>query len=247
MSAAAAAATAIRREVQAHGFSWEKSLLALYGATEEEIKSIPYCSKIDLPAAYNRITNCDLSIKTSCSKNAVCMGDCLRVYDAIAAGTPLHLTTVFYAQNDAAKTKALTEVLEVDLTNSLSVLFGTLTREQLLTLDQRVKAVPQKRKPTPEEYTAMYALRDTLQPLSGALHLDIKCNSQQSRLQCSFNRFQTFLEANPTRVIARSSTPTLHGKELLASVASGRRQFKKAPIPSSSTADQTASPPEASV
>jgi hypothetical protein len=223
----AAAAAAVRREVQRHGFSWEKSLLALYGATEEEIKSIPYCSKIDLPAAYNRVNSCDLSIKTSCSKNAICMGDCLRVYDAVATGTPLHLTTVFYVQDDASKTKTLTEVVEVDLTDSLSVLFGTLTRDQILSLDQLVKAVPQKRKPTPEEYTAMYALRDTLQPLSGALHLDIKCNSQQSRLQCSFNRFQTFLEANPTRIIARSSTPTLHGKEVLASVASGRRVFKK--------------------
>ena len=228
MAAAAAAAVTsiVRREVQGHGFSWEKNLLALYGATADEIKAIPYCSKVDLPAAYNRITNCDLSIKTSCSKNAVCMGDCLRVYDAIAAGTPLHLTTVFYRQDDASKTKILTEVLEVDLTDSLSVLFGTLTRDQLLALDQRVKAVPQKRKPTPEEYTALYALRDELQPLSGAIHLDIKCNSQQSRLQCSFNRFQAFLEANPTRVVARSTTPTLHGKDVLASVASGRRVFR---------------------
>jgi hypothetical protein len=226
MSAAAAAVTTLRREVQAHGFSWEKNLLALYGATADEIKAISYCSKVDLPAAYNRITNCDLSIKTSCSKNAIGMGDCLRVYDAIAAGTPLHLTTVFYRQDDAAKSKILTEVLEVDLTNSLSVLFGTLTRDQLLTLDQRVKAVPQKRKPTPEEYTSMYTLRNELQSLSGALHLDIKCNSQQSRLQCSFNRFQTFLEANPTRIITRSTTPILHGKEVLASVAGGRRVFR---------------------
>jgi len=244
---ATAAAAAIRHEVQRHGFSCEKNLLALYGATEDEIKSISYCSKIDLPAAYNRINSCDVSIKTSCSKNAVCMGDCLRVYDAVAAGTPLHLTTVFYTQDDTTKMKTLTEVVEVDLTDSLSVLFGSLTRDQIQSLDRLVKAVPQRRKPTPEEYTAMYALRDTLQPLSGAIHLDIKCNSQQSRLQCSFNRFQTLLANNTARIIARSSTPTLHGKEVLASVASGRRQFKKAPIPSSSTADQTASPPEASV
>jgi hypothetical protein len=228
---ATAAAAAVRREVQAHGFSWEKNLLALYGATDDEIKTISYCSKIDLPAAYNRVTHCDLSIKTTCSKNAICMGDCLRVYDALAAGTPLHLTTVFYAQDDATKAKRLTEIVEVDLTDSLSVLFGSLTRDQLLALDSLVKAVPQRRKPTPEEYTAMYALRDTLQPLSGAIHLDIKCNSQQSRLQCSFNRFQAFLKANPTRIIARSTTPSLHGKEVLASVTSGRRVFKKKATP----------------
>jgi len=221
----AAAATA-RSEVQGHGFSWEKNLLSVYGATPEEIKSISYCSKVDLPAAFNRITACDLSIKTSCSKNAVCMGDCLRIYDAVASDAPLHVVIVFYVQ-DTTKTKTLKELIEIDISGATAELFGTLTREQLESLSQRVKAVPQKRKPTPTEYTSMYSLRDELQPLSGAIHLDIKCNSQQSRLQCSFNRFQTFLDAHPTRIIARSITPSLHGKEVLSTVSSGRRVFRK--------------------
>lgn len=91
--------------------------------------------------------------------------------------------------------------------------------------------MPQKRKPTTDEYNRMYTLRNTLQELSGAIHLDIKCNSTQSRLQCSFNRFQQFIKDNPSKVAAVSNTNELHGVAIIGEITSSRRAFKPKQIP----------------
>ena len=80
----------------------------------------------------------------------------------------------------------------------------------------------------------MYAIRDSLQARSGAIHLDIKCNSTQSRLQCSFNRFQQFLESHPTRIIAKSNTHEFRGGALSPQIVSSRRVFKKTLAPQES-------------
>ena len=207
-------------EVQSHGFSWEKELLAIYGATPEEIKDIKYTSKMDLPATLNRLDGCDLSIKTTGNKNSVCMADCLRVFDMLSG--PIHLVVLHYKQNKDMK--RIENIIEIDLTNSRELLFGTLTRDQIETLDRAVKSVPQKRRPTPEEYKHMYSIKKELQTLSGAIRLDIKCNSQQSRLQCSFNKFQTFIK-NAT-IIAKSDTNEFRGGILSYEIQSCCRKFK---------------------
>ena len=217
-----------RKEVQGHGFSWEKEIISrVYGVTAEELAGIKYTSKMDLPSHLNRLDGCDVSIKTSCSANAVCMADCLRIFDEVSSGKPLHLVVIHYKQDDSTNTKKITGIIEIDLTDSREALFGSLTRAQIEELDAAVKSVPQKRKPTEEEYTKMYAIRDALQPSCGALHLDIKCNSTQSRLQCSFNHFQTFIEKNPSRVTAKSSTNEFRGAAISAEIQSSRRTFKK--------------------
>lgn len=216
-----------RTEVQSHGFSWEKEILALFGATHDDMTKITYTSKDDLPAEYNRIGPFGVSVKTSGSANAVCMGDCLRVYDAVSSGRPIHLVVIIYKQDDSTMTKKLSRIVEIDLTDAREALFGTLTRSQIEELDRTIKAVPQKRKPTPEEHAHMYSIRDRLQPLSGAIHLDIKCNSTQSRLQCSFNRFQTFIESCASRLIEKSDTNAFRGGAITSEIKSGRRVFKK--------------------
>ena len=73
----------------------------------------------------------------------------------------------------------------------------------------------------------MYIMRDNLQMLSGAIHLDIKCNSSQSRLQCSFNRFQEFVEQNPKKIIAKSNTNKFRGGTISACITSFRRLLRK--------------------
>ena len=223
--------TSQRKEVQLHGFSWEKEILRnVFGVTEAELKEIKYTSKMDLPAHINRLDNCDVSIKTSCSQNVVCMADCLRVFDAVSSGKPIHMVVIYYLQDDTSNTKKIINITEVDLTDSRDLLFGTLTRCQIEELDKLVKSVPQKRKPTEEEYNNMYSLRDSLQNLSGAIHLDIKCNSTQSRLQCSFNRFQQFVEKNPLKIVAKSNTNEFRGGTITTEITSSRRVFKKKQI-----------------
>jgi hypothetical protein len=218
----------VRTEVQSHGFSWEKEIMIhVYRATPEEVKSIKYTSKIDLPAKFNHLDECDVSIKTSCSQNSVCMADCLRVFDMVSSGKPIHMVVIHYRQDDTNRMKEITSILEIDLTDSRSLLFGTLTRSQLEELDESVKSVPQKRKPTEEEHKKLYSIRDSLQQYSGAIRLDIKCNSTQSRLQCSFNRFQQFIEKNPTKIVAKSNTNEFRGGIISSQIVSSRRSFKK--------------------
>jgi hypothetical protein len=214
----------------------------VYGVTDDELKKIKYNSKSDLPRALNRKDDVDLSIKTTGSPNAIGMADCLRLHDAVSSGNPLHMTVVHYKQCDDKKTKAIVSITEVNLTNSVELLFGSITQGQLVTLDKAVKAVPQSRSPTPEEYQKMYSIRDSLQPMSGAIHLDIKCNSQQSRLQCSFNRFQAFLKENPDRIIEQSTSGSFRGGNVIEVIESGRRVFTKStPVPAPDSAPH--SPP----
>ena len=214
-----------RTEVQSHGFSWEKEIICnVYGVTNEELKEIKYNSKADLPSSLNRLDNCDVSIKTSGKQNTVCMADCLRVFDSVKSGK-LHMIVVHYIQNDLNNTKNIKNITQVDLTDSSELLFGTITRSQIEELDKLVKSVPHKKKPTKEQYTKMYTLRDSLQKLSGAIHLDIKCNSTQSRLQCSFNRFQKFIEENPKKIIAKSNTNEFRGGIISSQIISSRRIF----------------------
>jgi len=216
-----------KNEVQKHGFTWEGEMIRnVYKCSE----SISYTGAIDLPAHLNRLESCRVSIKTTGSPNAVCMGDCLRVYDAVSGDVPIHATVMAYVQNDETKTKKIKSIVEVDITNSRTLLFGNLSRARIEELDQLVKKVPQKRSPTPEEYKAMYDLRDVLHALAGndaAIHLDIKCNSQQSRLQCSFNRWVSFVANNPDRVVAVGDASSFRGGSICAEISSARRTFKK--------------------
>lgn len=215
-------------EVQQHGFTWEKELITnVYGATNDELTKIKYTSKMDLPASLNKLGGYDLSVKTCGEKNAVCMADCLRIFDAVNSNKPFHMTTIFYRQNDELHTKNVLRIIEVDLTNSRKELFGTLEREDIVKLNEAVKLVPHKQKPTPEQHTHMYAIRDSLAENCGHLHLDIKCNSTQSRLQCSFNRFNLFLEKYPERIIEKSDSHHFRGGTISHSIPSGRRKFKK--------------------
>jgi hypothetical protein len=210
---------------QGHGFSIEKDIMrTIYHMTEEEIKSIPYTSKVDIPANLNRLDHCDVSIKASCNPHMVCMADGLRFYDSVCSGNPIHMIVVHYCQ--MGDIKKIVTITEVDLTDSCEALFGSLTRADIETLDRAVKAIPQKKKPTEEERKTMYDIRDSLQKQSGAIHLDIKCNSTQSRLQCSFNRFQQFLESHPTRIVAKSNTHEFRGGALSPEIVSSRRVFK---------------------
>jgi len=216
-------------EVQRHGFVWQDDILKnVYGATTEEVKSIKYGSESDLPGHLNRKNvGVDLSVKTSSSPNLVCMADCIRIYDSVTSGKNLHMVVIQYKQDDVKKTKKIVKITEVNLTNSVKELFGSVTRDQLVDLDKAVKAVPQKRKPTSEEREKMYTIKNDIESLSGAIQFNIKCNSTQSRLQCSFNKFPDFLKENPGRIVAQSDNGNFREGTVIEEINSTRRVFKK--------------------
>jgi len=219
-----------KNEVQKHGFTWENEILRNVYNVDYNDEQISYTSVNDLPLHLNKLDSCNVSIKTTGSPNAVCMGDCLRVYDSVSGNEPIHATVITYIQNDETKTKKIQSIVEMDITNSRTLLFGNLSRAKIEELDQLIKKLPQKRSPNPEEHKAMYALRDELHALAGedaAIHLNIKCNSQQSRLQCSFNKWLSFVNNNPDRVVAIGDASSFRGSSICPEISSERRTFKK--------------------
>lgn len=216
--------------VQSHGFSWEREIrLRVYRAIPEELETLKQNSKFDLPSHFNHLDGHNLSVKTTHTQRIVCMGDCLRIFDAASNGESFHMVVIQYTQNDTTKTKHICSIVEVDLTSSKEILFGDVSRAQLKELDSAVKSVPQSRRPTTDEHDRMYSLRNAIQPSSNAIHMDIKCNGTQSRLQCSLNRFHLFLEQNPNRIVARSNTNEFRGNVLTPYISSARRSFKAKP------------------
>jgi hypothetical protein len=215
-------------ETQLHGFIWERELIMnVYSGTIEQIKNIKYGCKFDLPSEYNNLDHSNISIKTTCSKSIVCMSDCLRVFDSIASGDSFHLVVICYKQNDISKTKKIISIIELDLTNSLDILFPNIKREEIEELDKAVKSIPQKIKPSPEEHKNMYSIKNKLQEKSDIIQFNIKCNSTQSRLQCSFNKFDKFIEKYPKLVIAKSDNNIFRGSSISLEIKSERRSFKK--------------------
>ena len=225
-------------EVQKHGFTWEKEIIRnVLNVSDDDLKKINYTSKMDLPSVLNKLDGCDISIKTTGCPNTVCMGDCLRIYDSVSSEKPLHLIVVTYKQDDVKNTKKVTEIVEVNITGLKDILFGVTKREDIEELDKAVKKVPQKRRPTPEEHAAMYSIQKNLKYNSGEIYFNIKCDSKQSRLQCSFNSFREFIERNPDKIIARSNTNVFRGGVISMELESGRRKLKKKCVASTSTPD----------
>ena len=105
-------------------------------------------------------------------------------------------------------------------------MFKDVKREEIEHLHELVKKVPHKRKPTDEEYDEMYTYRDLIQKKSGYIHFDIKCNSQQSRLQCSITKFQDLLKQYKNLIVERSKT-SFKGVSILKKVKSSKRKFNK--------------------
>lgn len=210
---------------QEHGLVWENDIKKnVYGMTDDEIKNVKSNSIFDLPAEYNRLENTNVSIKTTGNMDLVCMADCLRLFDNVSSGVSYHLVCIYYKQVNG--TKIFKSIIEMDITSSRDVLFGTVTREDIEALVHTVKRVPLKRRPSAEEKLEMQRLSHAIQERSGVIKFNIKCDSSQSRLQCSFNKFRKFIMDNPSRIVASSDCTSFRGGEILGQVASGVRHRK---------------------
>lgn len=190
--------TKSRGEVQSHGFRWEQEVLRNIYKIDDPSK-IKYTNEIDLPGELNN--GVKLSIKTTGSYNTVCMADCLRFFDSLhGENEKLHLMVILYKQ--ISDKKVIERVVQLDLTSSIKLLFEDVSRKELEGLVKKVRNVPSNRKPTKKEHKEMYELRDKLQCKLKYIKLNIKCNSTQSRVQCSFNKFKKFLEENNTLIVS---------------------------------------------
>lgn len=176
---------------------------------------------MDIPKELNKINNAAISIKTTGRPNTICMADVIRLYNITSSHEPFHLIVLIYDQIDDYK--KIKNVVEINMTGSHELLFGHVKLDELKSLDSAVKAIPQKRSPTKEEHTELYKMKAELQQFM-YIQLNIKCNSQQSRLQCSFNRFSDFLSMYPERIIEKSAGNIFRGIELI-DIRSCKRSF----------------------
>ncbi len=214
-------------EVQKHGFIWEAELCKnVFLASDDEYKSIPYTCKYDLPAIYNHLDNINLSIKTTCSKNNICMADCLTLYEIINSGDVMHLCVIIYKQIN--NKKILENIIEIDLTGLTKELFGTLTYDEIKKYATLIKSIETNRRPTTEENKTMNTMQKALQLKSGAIKLNRKIDSKtQRRLQCSFNKFQLFISNNKNKIVAQSNTEEFRDGKIRKELISERRKFNK--------------------
>jgi hypothetical protein len=162
----------------------------------------------------NKIGNYNLSIKTTGTAGKVDTGNVQRIFEASGSDTPYHMIVVIYRQDDDVK--RLVEVLELNLTQSRELLFGTATLEEITELEKLIVSVPKGRSPTPEERRVIYQARDAI--TTGILNFNPKMDSKGQR------RLQGSMRYPEDRIITRSSTGNILGGHIMEEHFSGRRR-----------------------
>jgi hypothetical protein len=213
-------------ETQKHGFVWEDNIKRIvFGLTDDEIRASTYTAKHDIPAIVNhRDAGVNVSIKTTATTK-VDMADALRIFDATST-EQIHVVILQWRQASPT-TKQLQQVIELNLTNATSELFGTVTVAELTALRALIVGIPHGRHATVEEKAAYTALKKGLEAKCGLIRLHPKIDSKsQRRLQCSFN-WTTFATRFPERVVSRGAADGNFRDTIIATtVESGVRQFR---------------------
>lgn len=220
-----------RNEVQSHGFIWEKMILKdVFKLSDEQIESIKYTSKHDIPSHLNTISKCHISIKTTGRKNSICMGSSLDFFDAINSNEPINMIVINYNQSE--ELKKIVGISVINLESSKEILFGKITRKDIEKLNTAVKSVKCNEKPTIKQRAKMYKIRDSLHQknIDIPIRFRIKCNSTQSRIQCEFNNFSKFIKNN-NRVITNTENSKdvniLYENRISSEIYSSSRNLKK--------------------
>jgi len=204
-------------ESQSHGFLVQYQILEnIYGYIE--LDSSRYTSKHDLCSDYNDVDpdRCNISIKTTLSKKRVDMGDARRVFNSLNEDN-LNMIVVHLKQVDTMK--KIESVVQVNLTAQGQLLFGNITCSDIETLDSMVK-----QKDLDNGTRKLFNIH--LNEKSKYIQFNIKIDSKQRRLQCSFFDFPTFMKENPSLIVHRSDGPVFRGVKI-EDVESGKRKRNK--------------------
>lgn len=222
-------------ENQAHGKIWEKDIaINVYKVTEEEFNSFSHGACIDVPREFNHLDGTDLSIKCSCG-NSIDMADIGRIFKKFNSGEKIHLVLIRCVQINPT-TKKVKDIIEVDLTNSGELLFGTVTQSEIDEFVEYIKAIPHYGR-TAEHQKTYKQMASVLNKKSGWISYSPKVDSEkQRRVQGHFKNFSKFVKENPERVIAQSQTGDFRGGKIAEEIVSTPRLRKKkepAPAPDS--------------
>jgi tetratricopeptide (TPR) repeat protein len=213
----------IKKEVQKHGFIIEKFFIENIYKCKEKIN---YTSIYDLPGCFNYIDNgVNVSIKTTNNMNTVCLGDVCRFYKSINNDNPIHMIVIYYEQLKTIK--KIKSIYQIDLTNSLELLFNNLTYKELENYDRIIKNIPKNIKLSSDQKNFYYKNKQQeLNMLSDLIYLNPKVDSKsQRRLQCSFNKFSLFLKKYPEKIIYKTDSNIYKNIEI-PNIKSVKRVFK---------------------
>lgn len=203
-------------ESQSHGFLIQFQILKnIYGYIE--LDSSRYTSKYDLCSEYNDVDpdRCNISIKATVSKKRVDMGDALRVFNSLKEDN-LNMIVVHLEQNETMK--KIVSVVQLNLTSQRELLFGEILCLDIKKLNSMVK---QKDMDIEAE-----AFKIHLNQKLKYIQFNIKIDTQQRRLQCSFFNFPAFLLENPSLIVHQSNGPVFRGVKM-DDVVSGKRKRNK--------------------
>ena len=215
-------------ENQAHGKSWEKDIaLNVFKVTEAPSS---HTARHDIPGQLNRLdSGVNVSIKTTGS-DTICMGDVCRVYENVGNGEPIHMVVIMYSQiNDTTKKRE--RIIEIDLTNSRELLFGTAIIDEINELVAYVKSIPKNVHVSAEHRdTYIRMANDISTRHGGCISYNPKVDSKaQRRVQCSISNFSNFVKEHPERIIAESQTGEFRGGSIMDEIVSTSRKRNNTP------------------
>ena len=151
------------------------------------------------------------SIKTT-SGNQIDCGDVLRLYDYDYKEK--HTMIVFCYAQEASK-RRINRILELNMNEEFkNVLFGTVKREQIESLDTYVKSIPKNGRTKIHSDTYKKMAKALKVSSNGWISYAPKVDSKsQRRLQCSIRHLNEFLEKNSSLVLSDSSKCILRNIE----------------------------------
>jgi len=195
-----------RKESQAHGLTWEKDILHnCFKVPLNILSNRKQNDEFDLEAKHNKLVKgVNLSIKVSGS-DTINMGDCRRVFWAVASGIPIHLIVIQYKQ--AGNKKKIIKITEFNITGAKELLFGNIGIEDLEKLDTAIKSLPRCSTPKSVNKRSLRSMRDNIysgHSVRKSLRLNIKCTKEQRRLQFSIQNWSNFVANNRDRVVLES-------------------------------------------
>ena len=104
------------------------------------------------------------------------MSDCLSLYNKVNYIIKINLCIVFYKQK--MNTKILIKIIVIDLTNSIKLLFGSITYDELLNYSNLIKSIEKNKKITTNENEKLNKIQKELQHKSGAIKLNRKIDKE---------------------------------------------------------------------
>jgi hypothetical protein len=195
---------------QQNGHDFDNEIKSIYNVT-----NTGYTSLHDIPAQFNDGT--DASIKSSVGDTCDC-GDAIRMFGNAHLQKYQMIRGRF---QQVGEQKHLREVHLMDLSDSVAILWGTLTLAEVTLLNELTKSY----RPGKEDIrNEVHALKKTLNKKSGFMQFRPKMDSKQHRLQCSISSWSRLVSAHPERVVYHTTTGMLRGTQLTMIRESGQRQ-----------------------